>query len=285
MAMAVQLAIDDGNPWYLSPDIWVVPGDDPDGPPGIPRVGQRSYVWARVHNRGTTSVSNATVRFYWANPATVITPTTATLIGTSFVSLAAGETREVLCLSPWDPVWVNNGHECLIATASAPSDPLPQMGPNDPFTPSTDRHQAQKNLTILAAMAQMFVMPFSTFFAKVFRTEVFTLTARRVDVAGLVKGQPELERVSFGDELDDLEFGISPGSRGEGQEGVGDQQLEVVGRPGTGRTYRLVARSSGKGSAGILIEQSVGEDVVGGLGVILRAGFDDGIGEEAQDGY
>jgi hypothetical protein len=248
-------------------------------------VGQDSYVWARVHNRGTSSVSNATVRFYWANPATVITPTSATPIGSAFVSLAAGETREVLCLSQWLPAWVNSGHECLVATASAPSDPLPQMGPSDPFTPASDRHQAQKNLTILAAMAQMFVLPFSTFLALTFRTEVLTLTARRVDVLGLIKGQPGLEEMPFGEELDDLEFGIAIGARDEGEKQIGDQRIELVGRPGTGRTCRLVARSAGKGSAAILIEQSVGEKVVGGLGVILRAGFDDGIGQEAPDGY
>jgi len=27
--MAAELWIDDGNPWYLSSDIWVVPGDYP----------------------------------------------------------------------------------------------------------------------------------------------------------------------------------------------------------------------------------------------------------------
>ena len=38
--MAVALEIRDGNPWwYLSTDLWVVPGDDPDGTPGPPVAG------------------------------------------------------------------------------------------------------------------------------------------------------------------------------------------------------------------------------------------------------
>ena len=34
--MAVELEIRDGDPWYLSPDVWTVPGNDPEGPPGLP---------------------------------------------------------------------------------------------------------------------------------------------------------------------------------------------------------------------------------------------------------
>ena len=67
--MAIELEIPDGDPWYLSPNLWTVPGNDPEGPVGMPIAGRPCYVWARVTNRGRTSVTNATVRFYWANPA------------------------------------------------------------------------------------------------------------------------------------------------------------------------------------------------------------------------
>ena len=126
--MAVDLWVDDGNPWYLSPDIWVVPSDDPNDPPGMPVADVSAYVWARVRNRGSTPVTNASVRFYWADPSTVITPTTATLIGTSSVSLSASESKEVLCVTPWIPQFVNGGHECLLAQAFAPSDPALVQG-------------------------------------------------------------------------------------------------------------------------------------------------------------
>lgn len=56
--MAVQLQIRDGDPWWMSPDIWVVPGNDPNGAPGQPIVGQDNYLWGassqqRVHGSGS----------------------------------------------------------------------------------------------------------------------------------------------------------------------------------------------------------------------------------------
>src|SRR5690242_16116569 len=98
-SMPVQLEVHDGNPWWASPDIWVVPGDDPDGPIGSPVAGTPAYVWARVTNNGETAVSDATVRFYWANPSVGVDRTTANLIGTAFVTLAGGQSDEVLCLT------------------------------------------------------------------------------------------------------------------------------------------------------------------------------------------
>jgi hypothetical protein len=146
--MAVTLEIDDGDPWWLSPDLWVVPGNDPTGPPGTPIAGQTAFLWARVHNTGSDAIENATVNFYWANPATAFDRSTANRVGTSFVSLLAGATQEVLCLAPWVPSFVNGGHECILAEAYDPSaDPLP---PGPDFNVPTDRHVAQRNLAVLA---------------------------------------------------------------------------------------------------------------------------------------
>ncbi len=115
-----------------------------------------------MHNRGTSPVTNATVRFYWSNPASAINDSTAVLIGLSNVSLAAGETKPVLCVTPWIPQWVNNGHECLIAEAFAPTDPLPARSAATPYNVPAWRQMAQKNLTIGYAMQKMafFVHPF-----------------------------------------------------------------------------------------------------------------------------
>jgi hypothetical protein len=101
--MPVNLEIPDGDPWYDSPNLWTVPGNNPEGPVGTPIAGEPCYVWARVTNSGTTKVSNATVRFYWANPAVGFNRTTANLLGTSFVTLDSGQTADVLCLTPWFP--------------------------------------------------------------------------------------------------------------------------------------------------------------------------------------
>lgn len=146
--MAVQLEIEDGSPyWWVSPDIWTVPGDDPEGTPGVPIVGQPCYLWARVHNNGKDAVANASVRFYWANPSVGFDRTTATYIGTSSVSLDAGETQEVLCLVQWHPSFVNGGHACILAEAfHAGQDPLPA---SPVFNVPTDRHVAQRNLSLL----------------------------------------------------------------------------------------------------------------------------------------
>lgn len=38
--------------WWVSSNIWVVPGADPNGPPGSPVAGLPAYLWARVSNTG-----------------------------------------------------------------------------------------------------------------------------------------------------------------------------------------------------------------------------------------
>ena len=159
--MSVLLEIPDGNPWWLSPNLWTVPGNDPNGPEGIPIAGQTAYLWARVTNNGTSSVNDATVRFYWADPSVGFDRNTANLIGTSNVSLNAGETQDVLCLVPWIPVFVNDGHECILGEAfHATLDPLP-MTPV--FNVPTDRHVAQRNLSVVMTANKMFSLAFEVF--------------------------------------------------------------------------------------------------------------------------
>jgi hypothetical protein len=157
--MSVLLEIPDGNPWYLSPDVWTVPGS-PDGAQGLPIVGQPCYLWARVTNNGKDGVNDATVRFYWANPSVGFDRNTANHIGDANVSLNAGETQDVLCLVPWMPSFVNGGHECILAEAFHPSqDPLPA---SPDFNVPTDRHVAQRNLSVVMMSMHMkkFSMPF-----------------------------------------------------------------------------------------------------------------------------
>ena len=150
--MPVELTIRDGNPWWMSPDVWVVPGTDPNGAPGMPVAGEPAYLWARVTNAGTAAVSNATVRFYWANPSVGFDRTTATQIGTSFVTLDPGEVTEVLCLTPWVPIYLNQGHECVLAEAFHNSDALPS---GSTFNVPTDRHVAQLNLALVHGAGPM----------------------------------------------------------------------------------------------------------------------------------
>lgn len=157
--MSATLVIRDGDPyWWNSPDIWVVPGNDANGTPGQPIAGEPAFLWGRVHNTGDQPATGARVDFYWSNPATGVLRSNSTLVGSAFVDLNPGETKEVLCVIPWIPEIVNEGHECVIAEVVHPSDPLPSPPP-DEFDPPTYHQIAQKNLTVLAMRRMMMVLP------------------------------------------------------------------------------------------------------------------------------
>lgn len=152
--MSANLVIRDGPVpyWWMSPDIWVVPGNNPNAAPNSPKAGKPAYVWARVTNHGTAAADGTRVDFYWADPSAQMTVGTAHKIGSAFADLAPGESQDVLCLVPWIPVVVNNGHECLVAVAhnSGNSNPLPDPLPAGyAFDPPSHLQVAQKNLTVL----------------------------------------------------------------------------------------------------------------------------------------
>ncbi|PHV28102.1 hypothetical protein CSQ93_11075 [Janthinobacterium sp. BJB426] len=153
--MPAHLIIEDGQPsWWDSADIWVVPGNDPNGPPGAPIAGTSNYLWGRVHNTGNSASNGVRVDFYWADPSGQIAVGAATQIGSAFADLPPGATQEVLCLVPWVPVIVNGGHECLLAVAHGPGDinPLPDPLPNGfPFLPKQHEQIAQRNVTVVLA--------------------------------------------------------------------------------------------------------------------------------------
>lgn len=155
--MTVSLEIRDGSPWWLSPDIWVVPGPDPEGSPGLPLIGEPAYLWARVRNTGTSTASNATVRFYWANPNVGFTRATANVVGEATVTLGSGEQQDVLCLVPWVPANLGNGHVCVLAEAFHPNDPLPAQLD---FDVVGDRHVGQRNLNLVVAQMGRFSIRF-----------------------------------------------------------------------------------------------------------------------------
>ena len=146
--MAAKIQIRDGNPWWVSPDIWVVPSSDPNGIPGSPIAGQQNYLWAKVHNIGTNPITGARINFYWSNPAMGVLRSNSTLVGFGFVDLDIGETKDVLCITPWVPIVVNGGHECVVAEAITSADPLPTPLP-DAFDPPTFDQVAQLNLQVL----------------------------------------------------------------------------------------------------------------------------------------
>lgn len=263
--MPVSLEIEDGTPsWYLSHDIWTVPGNDPEGPPGPPIAGTDCYLWARVRNKGTTPVSNASVRFYWANPAVGFDRNTASFVGASFVTLDAGESAEVLCLTPWVPQFVNGGHECVLAEAFHPAaDPLP---PGAAFEVPTDRHVAQRNLSVILALNSRFHLPFEIHNPGR-RDAVFTLTTR----TGEARDLERLEHVPVPKESGGFEMlGFVATSCPE--EGDWELARPVVKRlqvPAGGRAgLTLIGRL--KGSAAVVhVLQSMDGHIVGGLAALV----------------
>lgn len=148
--MAVHLRLSDGSPyWWDSPDIWVVPGTDPNGPPATPTVGQTAYLWARI--RSDHPVSDVRVSFWIADPSGVIRRSTANLIGTAFTTVGPDTPEEVLCLVPWKVSLINGGHECIVVEARSGADPL-SPPPTDPdiLDARTYPQIAQRNLTVVA---------------------------------------------------------------------------------------------------------------------------------------
>lgn len=148
--MAVELLIRDGSPdWWESPDIWVVPGSDPNGPAGTPVVGGPAYLLATVRNDGDVDVSQVQVDFWVADPSLQIRKGTANHIGTAFADVPAGGAQDVLCLAPWHVTLVNGGHECVVVEASSPADPLaPPPADPDVLDAPTYRQIAQRNLSV-----------------------------------------------------------------------------------------------------------------------------------------
>lgn len=202
--MSAHLIIEDGQPWWWdSADIWVVPGNDPNGPPGAPVAGSSNYLWGRVHNTGNSASNGVRVDFYWADPSGLIAVGAATAIGSAFADLAPGATQEVLCLVPWFPVIVNGGHECLLAVALGAGDinPLPDPLPNGfLFQPPQHEQIAQRNVHVVQAArrAQMRHITVAALARQSRKVELQLeqggeLPARLLATLGLEKWQPAKE--------------------------------------------------------------------------------------------
>lgn len=133
-----------GIVFWESPDIWVVAPDGSD----IPIVGQVNKVFVHVWNIGLAPTWGAHVQLYWCNPSVGVNLANATQIGpTQVIPLNAGE--HTILTFDWVPVFVNNGHECLVAQVYDPvADNLVA-----PFNPVQDRHVGQQNISQLRVPA------------------------------------------------------------------------------------------------------------------------------------
>lgn len=126
-------------PFWESPDILMSPTDAW----GRVSPGASVTVSAIVENLGQDTATGVRATFWWANPSAAITPGTVNPIGTSAATSIAGGTSSILTsTTPWVPIVVNGGHECLIVEIDSD-----QESPSS-FFPEFDRHMGQRNVTV-----------------------------------------------------------------------------------------------------------------------------------------
>jgi hypothetical protein len=273
--MGVSLEIPRGTPWWQSMAIWTVPGNDPSGPPGPPIAGQPCHVWARVWSTGNTPAQNATVQFYWAPPGVGFDRTTATRIGSSYVSLCAPDDADVLCVAAWVPPFAHAGQACLVAEVFHPLDPLP---PGDAFRAETDRHVAQRNVAVVAMTGGVFRFAFEV--VNPLRVDrVFTIRVRAATGEELIAtaqhlgiappGQPgRLAELALFDESCP-QAGKRPEAETEAEtETETKAEIEVAVAGHTRIELAMVGRIDGE-AALLYIEQLHDGRVIGGLSVLV----------------
>jgi hypothetical protein len=256
--------------WWLSPDIWAVPGTDPNGLPGTPAAGDVAYVWARLQNTGTDDAVGVQVRFYWGNPSVQMLYSNLNLIGTAFADVGAGTTQEVLCLVPWNVVTVNNGHECLVAVASLPDDPpLP-----DVVDPVGDPNVAQRNLTLVSAAKSDFRLTL-TVSAPLRQTKKIRISSEvgaelpkeALPTLGIKEGRPVTKPV--------VEVGFSLKPINDPNGGVGVPELEVEVPAGRSVPIYLTVRGGTTLAAGeyqlVQVLERQDEQVLGGISFVVVA--------------
>ena len=134
--------------FWESPDIVI---EGPTGDPDVATPGVVNKVKVHVWNLGLADCWGAHVDLDRCNPSVGINPSVANQIGSKVISLAAGQ-HSVVSFD-WTPVFVNDGHECLVAQVYDPvSDPIVA-----PFNPVQDRHVGQRNVSVLEVAANQMI--------------------------------------------------------------------------------------------------------------------------------
>ncbi|GAC1421882.1 MAG: hypothetical protein NVSMB5_15240 [Candidatus Velthaea sp.] len=162
-----------GNPFWESPDIFVLPNVAPDAAPLVPvtagavaQAAAANTVYAHIWNLGRAEAYRARVEFYWFNPSLGISRADSHFIGATWVTLkdrsvlyddwqdvdegysryaSRGSHVIVKCPVTWVPVFENNGHECLVVRVFEPI--FDAVSP-DQFSAAADRHIAQRNIAV-----------------------------------------------------------------------------------------------------------------------------------------
>lgn len=152
-----------GEPFWESPDIFVVPAGTPVDVNGAAVQSQvdddANYdVYVRVHNDGCNTISDVRAQVRSANPSAIVSDWIPIVgyddIQTS-VSLAPGETK---LLGPflWDPTPAEaafDGHRCLLAAVTSAADPAPTGALE--FDAPNSNNVAQRNMRVSGCLFQL----------------------------------------------------------------------------------------------------------------------------------
>lgn len=214
-----------GEAHWHSPDIYVESSD----PNGNAVAGEDNFVHARVFNLGLASAIPTRVDFYWADPSIGLGPSSMNHIGTEWVDVSSHKVVDVRCSTPWVPVFVNNGHECLkVNCSNVILDPI-----EHPFEPRLDRHVGQRNITVLEGETGT-TLTFSLKVGNLFARSLEALITARVQ--HLTISPEAMKRFGFRDIVNHaVEAGAGPFNTG--------QELMARYVPGTDAHNRVVRAS------------------------------------------
>ncbi len=136
---------------YNSTDIWVT--QDPAETDHHDVVsGMDNLVNVAVHNLGTASIANVSLKVYWGDTSTATSwPGDFHQIGAThtFGPLASGAVHTYTWTWYVDPSIGLGHHFCLIAVADSPDDPMTGGPPGVTYVAPYDNNIAQKNITII----------------------------------------------------------------------------------------------------------------------------------------
>lgn len=134
-----------GLDFWVSPDIIVV---KPGGAMGDEAVAdEENHVEVIVTNAGGLQATDAYVEAFFADPSTVMTPATTTLVGGGFVTVPPYNTATISY--PWTPPSSEAGHRCLFARVSL-TIPFDSYVNPAIFDVVGDRHVAQRNIHVVS---------------------------------------------------------------------------------------------------------------------------------------
>lgn len=159
----------DDNGEQYSNSLWASPDIIVDAPPYgsvdvNPVFGVVNRVWAVVHNRSEAAITNACVRYYWANPYAGFAPSNWQLISgtdghpnpTHAFTVPAGSSVQAPYVE-WVPAPVpavsDPAHQCLLAIAFINDDPQDSNNPDPlvyPFNIRWDNNIAARNVHVIS---------------------------------------------------------------------------------------------------------------------------------------